>query len=163
EYESRIKDVDTEIAKLVEGIRADAEADKARILKAAADQAAQMKKEAELRIAAEIELARSALTKEVALAATNATERLLKDTTISASWCRRSSPASKRAPRPHNRSDADGVRKPGPALREGDLRSRRRAGKPRQARVRRSLARDRDEDLQGARLGADQPRDPALR
>ena len=59
EYEARIKDVDVEIKKLVEGIRADAEADKARILDNAAKQAAQLKKEAEQRIAAEIELARA--------------------------------------------------------------------------------------------------------
>jgi F0F1-type ATP synthase membrane subunit b/b' len=81
EYESRIKDVDAEIKKLVDGIRADAEADKARILEAASKQAAQMKKDAEQRIAAEIELARAQLTKEVTAAATGATERLLKEKT----------------------------------------------------------------------------------
>jgi len=41
-------------------------------------QAAMLKREAEQRIAAEIELARTALTKEVTLAATQATEKLLK-------------------------------------------------------------------------------------
>ena len=79
EYETRIKDVDAEVKKLVDGIRADAEADKARILEAAAVQAAQMKKDAEQRIAAEIELARAQLAREVAAAATNATEKLLKE------------------------------------------------------------------------------------
>jgi F-type H+-transporting ATPase subunit b len=79
EYETRIKDVDDEIKKLVDGIRADAEADKARILEAAQAQAAQMKKDAEQRIAAEIELARTQLTKEVTAAAVGATEKLLKD------------------------------------------------------------------------------------
>jgi F-type H+-transporting ATPase subunit b len=79
EYETRIKGVDDEIRKLVDGIRADAEADKARILEAAAAQAAQMKKDAEQRIAAEIDLARTLLTKEVTAAAVGATEKLLKD------------------------------------------------------------------------------------
>ncbi|HEY5950398.1 MAG TPA: ATP synthase F0 subunit B [Kofleriaceae bacterium] len=79
EYETRIKDVDTEVKKLVDGIRADADADKKRILEAAAAQAAIMKRDAELRIAAEIELARTQLTREVTLAATNATEKLLKE------------------------------------------------------------------------------------
>jgi F-type H+-transporting ATPase subunit b len=78
EYESRLKDADSEIKKLVEGMRADAEADKARILGNAERQAAQMKKDAEQRIAAEIEYARAALTKEVTYAATKATEDLLK-------------------------------------------------------------------------------------
>jgi F-type H+-transporting ATPase subunit b len=79
EYETRIKDVDSEVKKLVDGIRADAEADKQRILEAAAAQAAQMKRDAELRIAAEIEMARTQLTREVTLAAANATEKLLKE------------------------------------------------------------------------------------
>jgi len=79
EYETRIKDVDSEVKKLVDGIRADAEADKKRILEAAAAQAAQMKRDAELRIAAEIDLARAALTKEVTAAAAGATEKLLRE------------------------------------------------------------------------------------
>ncbi|HUS28055.1 MAG TPA: ATP synthase F0 subunit B [Kofleriaceae bacterium] len=79
EYETRIKDVDSEVKKLVEGIRADAEADKKRILEAAAVQAATMKRDAELRIAAEIELARAQLTKEVTAAAAGATEKLLRE------------------------------------------------------------------------------------
>lgn len=79
EYETRIKDVDAEVTKLVDGIRADAEADKKRILEAAAAQAAQMKRDAELRIAAEIELARASLQREVAVAASTATEKMLKE------------------------------------------------------------------------------------
>lgn len=78
EYETRLKDADSEIKKLVEGMRADAEADKARILEAAERQAAQMKRDAEARIAAEIEYARAALTKEVTAAAAKATAELLK-------------------------------------------------------------------------------------
>ena len=79
DYETRIKDVDAEVKKLVDGIRADAEADKKRILEAAETQAKQMKRDAEQRIAAEIEYARKSLQKEVTLAAAGATEKLLKD------------------------------------------------------------------------------------
>jgi ATP synthase F0 subunit b len=79
EYEARIKNVDDEVKKLVDGIRADADADKARILEAAATQAAQMKKDAETSIAAEIEIARATLAKEVAAAAAGATEKLLRE------------------------------------------------------------------------------------
>jgi F-type H+-transporting ATPase subunit b len=79
EYEARVKDVDSEVRKLVEGIRTDAESDKKRILEAAEAQAKQMKRDAETRIAAEIEYARKSLQREVTLAAANATEKLLKD------------------------------------------------------------------------------------
>jgi len=79
EYEARVKGLDDEIKKLVDGIRADADADKARILEQAKAQSAQLKKEADQRIAAEIELARTALTKEVTAAAAQAAEKLLKD------------------------------------------------------------------------------------
>jgi F0F1-type ATP synthase membrane subunit b/b' len=79
EYETRIKDVDSEIKALVDGIRKDAEADKTRILEAAQTQAAQMKRDAEQRIAAEIELARTQLTAEVTSAAIAATAKLVKD------------------------------------------------------------------------------------
>jgi F-type H+-transporting ATPase subunit b len=79
QYETRIKDVDVEIKALVDGIRKDAEADKARILEAAQAQSAQMKRDAEQRIAAEIELARAQLTAEVTLAAISATEKIVKD------------------------------------------------------------------------------------
>jgi F-type H+-transporting ATPase subunit b len=79
QYESRLKEADAEITKMIEGMRIDAEADKKRILEAADRQAAQMKKDAEQRIAAEIEYARTALTREVTLAATAATEKLLRE------------------------------------------------------------------------------------
>lgn len=79
EYEAKVKGLDSEVKQIVDGIRADAEADKKRILEAASAQAAQMKRDAELRIAAEIEYARKALQKEVTVAAATATEKLLKD------------------------------------------------------------------------------------
>jgi len=78
EYETKLKDADAEIKKLVDGMRADAEADKVRILDNAAKQSAQMKREAEQRIAAEIEMARATLTREVTAAAAAATEKLLR-------------------------------------------------------------------------------------
>jgi F-type H+-transporting ATPase subunit b len=79
EYQSKLAKADAEIKAMVEGIRADAEADKKRILEAADRQAAQMKKDADARIAAEIELARTSLTREVTYAATSAAEKLLRE------------------------------------------------------------------------------------
>lgn len=79
EYETRLKAADAEIAQLVQGMRTDAESDKKRILAAAEAQAAQMKRDAELRIAAEIEQARAQLLREVTAAATAATEKLLRE------------------------------------------------------------------------------------
>ena len=79
EYEARLKDADAEIGKLVEGMRVDAENEKRRILAAAEAQAQLMKRDAELRIAAEIELARAQLTREVTAASAAATEKLLRD------------------------------------------------------------------------------------
>jgi len=81
EYETRIKDVDAEVKKIVDDIRAGADEDKKRILENAERQAKQMKHDAELRIAAEIEMARHQLAKEVAVAASTATEKLLREKT----------------------------------------------------------------------------------
>ena len=78
EYETRTANLDSEIKKLVDGIRADADADKARILAQADAQASQMKRDADLRIAAEIENARALLTREITAAAAAATEKLLR-------------------------------------------------------------------------------------
>jgi F-type H+-transporting ATPase subunit b len=79
EYDDKLKQADAEIKKMVEGMRIDAEADKKRILAAAEAQAVQMKRDAEVRIAAEIEFARAQLTREVTIAATSATEKLLRE------------------------------------------------------------------------------------
>jgi F-type H+-transporting ATPase subunit b len=78
EYEARIKNVDAEVKLIVDDIRAAAAEDKKRILENAERQAAQMKREAEQRIAAEIETARAQLSREVAVAASAATEKLLR-------------------------------------------------------------------------------------
>jgi F-type H+-transporting ATPase subunit b len=79
DYEARLKAADAEIRQLVDGMRADADKEKQRILAAAEAQAAQMARDAEQRIAAEIELARAQLTREVTAAAAAATEKLLRD------------------------------------------------------------------------------------
>jgi F-type H+-transporting ATPase subunit b len=79
DYEARIANVDAEIEKLVAGIRADAEADKKRILEAAETQAEQMKRDADQRIAAEIELARARLAQEVSSAASAAAAKLVRE------------------------------------------------------------------------------------
>lgn len=79
DYEARLKAADAEIKQLVDGMRADADKEKQRILAAAEAQAAQMARDAEQRIAAEIELARAQLTREVTAAAAAATEKLLRD------------------------------------------------------------------------------------
>ncbi len=79
DYEARLKAADAEITQLVEGMRADAEKEADRIRAAAKAQAAQMARDAEQRIAAEIELARAQLTREVTAAAAAATEKLLRE------------------------------------------------------------------------------------
>jgi F-type H+-transporting ATPase subunit b len=79
QYEARLKEADAQIKALVEGMRADAKKEEERILAAAETQAAMMKRDAELRIAAEIELARVQLTREVTAAAIAAAEKLLRD------------------------------------------------------------------------------------
>lgn len=79
ELETKLSSADSEIKAMVEGIRKDAETDKARILENAEKLAAQMKRDADSRIAAEIEAARATLTREVTDAAAAATEKLLRD------------------------------------------------------------------------------------
>lgn len=84
EYETRLADLDSEISKLVDGIRSDAAAEKKRIVDAAAASAAAMQRDAELRIAAEIERARHQLRAEVAAAAVAAAEKVLATKTTAA-------------------------------------------------------------------------------
>lgn len=84
EYTAKLAASDDEIKKMLEGIRADAEDDRKRVIAAAEAQAASLKKEAEERIAAEIERARHALAREVAVAASGVAEKLLRDKTTAA-------------------------------------------------------------------------------
>lgn len=79
EYESKLAAAEQEISSMVEGMRADAEADKKRIIAAAEAQAVALKKDAEERINAEILRARTLLSREVATAATAAAESLIRD------------------------------------------------------------------------------------
>ena len=79
EYESKLAAAEKEISSMVEGMRADAEADKKRIIAAAEAQAAALKKDADERINAEILRARTLLTREVANAASAAAEQLIRD------------------------------------------------------------------------------------
>jgi F-type H+-transporting ATPase subunit b len=78
EYNGKLAAAEAEMKTMIENMRADAAAEKARILAAAEAQAIAMKKDAELRIAAEIALARATLTREVATAAANAAEQIIK-------------------------------------------------------------------------------------
>lgn len=78
EYSVKLTAAEAEMKTLLDNMRADAAAEKERILADAERQAAAMKKDAEQRIAAEIALARATLTREIAVAAANAAETILK-------------------------------------------------------------------------------------
>jgi F-type H+-transporting ATPase subunit b len=79
EYQTKLAAAEKEITAMVEGMRADAEADKKRIIAAAELQATLLKKDAEERINAEILRARTALAREVASAASIAAEQMIRD------------------------------------------------------------------------------------
>lgn len=79
EYSGKLTAAEAEMKTMLEGMRADAEAERARIMAAAETQAAAVKRDAELRIAAEILRARHELAREVAIAATAAAEKLLRE------------------------------------------------------------------------------------
>ena len=78
EYTKKVENVDVEINALLEQIRKEAEAEKARIIAAAEEQAQRLKLDAEKQIAAEIERARLELKRGVAEAAVAAAEQLLQ-------------------------------------------------------------------------------------
>lgn len=88
EYGAKLAAADDEITKMVAGMRADAEAEKARVLAAADAQVLAMKRDADERIAAEIARARSLLTREVALAASRAAEQLVRERATAADQAR---------------------------------------------------------------------------
>ena len=79
EYKAKVAGVDREVDKLVAEIRADAEAEKQRILIQAEQTAASLKKEAEQRIQAEIQRARVSLEQEVFAAAIGKAEQMLRE------------------------------------------------------------------------------------
>jgi F-type H+-transporting ATPase subunit b len=81
EYSDRLRAAETEIDEMIRAMRSDAEEEKQRIIAAAEVQAAALRKDAEQRIAAEIERARGVLQREVVLAAAEVADRLLRDKT----------------------------------------------------------------------------------
>lgn len=83
EYSAKLSAAQAEMTTMLTNMRADAEAEKQRIMAAAEQQAATSKRDAELRIAAEIERARTELAREVAIAAAAAAEKLLRERTTS--------------------------------------------------------------------------------
>jgi F-type H+-transporting ATPase subunit b len=84
EYSRKVAQLDADIAKLVEGIRSEAEHDKQRILAEAAQRAERMKKEAEQTIAAELTRVKAQLEREATLTAIAVAEKLLSEKTTDA-------------------------------------------------------------------------------
>lgn len=84
EYNQKLAQLDTEIARLVDGIRNEAEHDKQRIVAEATQRAERMKKEAEQTIAAEIARVKTQLEREVTLTAIAVAEKLLAEKTTEA-------------------------------------------------------------------------------
>ncbi len=80
-YSSKLKAAEAEIDDMIKAMRDSAEAEKQRIIAAAEAQAAALKKEAEERIAAEIDRARHALQQEVVAAAAAVAEKVLREKT----------------------------------------------------------------------------------
>jgi F-type H+-transporting ATPase subunit b len=78
EYQKKVENVDAEVATLLDQIRKEAEAEKARIIAAAEDQAQRLKADAEKQIGAEIERARLELKRGVTEAAIAAAEQILQ-------------------------------------------------------------------------------------
>lgn len=84
EYDRKLRAAETEIDVMIKEMRADAESEKARIIAAAEAQAAALKKDAEERIAAEIDRARVTLQREVTAAAGAIAEKVLREKTTAA-------------------------------------------------------------------------------
>ncbi len=81
EYSSKLEAAEAQMATMLANMRADAEVEKQRIFAAADAQAAAVQRDADLRIAAEIERARVELAREVAVAAAAVAEKLLREKT----------------------------------------------------------------------------------
>jgi F-type H+-transporting ATPase subunit b len=79
EYEAKIGGIDREIETLLASIRREAEGEKARIIAAAADQAARLKTDAEAQIQTEIARTQRALRQEMVGAAIAAAETILRE------------------------------------------------------------------------------------
>jgi F-type H+-transporting ATPase subunit b len=79
EYEARLGQIDRDIAALLGAIRADAEAERARIIGAAEEQAARLRREAELTLAQDVKRLRSEIEREAAVAAIVTAQRILRE------------------------------------------------------------------------------------
>ncbi|HEY3355793.1 MAG TPA: ATP synthase F0 subunit B [Polyangia bacterium] len=79
EYEAKLKDIDHDIAQLLQTIRADAEAEKLRIVAAAEEQAARLRRDAELTVAQDLTRFRREIEQEAVTAAIAAAERILAE------------------------------------------------------------------------------------
>jgi F-type H+-transporting ATPase subunit b len=79
EYSERIAGVDREVDELIKQVKADAEAEKQRMIEEGRQQAERMKRDAEDRIAAEFARARHEIEREVVTAAVAAAETILRD------------------------------------------------------------------------------------
>lgn len=84
EYSRKVKEAEGEVEKLLSDIRTDALAEKQRIIASAEQQAEALKRDAEQRIAAEIERARRELEHDVVAAAIGIAEKLLREKTSTA-------------------------------------------------------------------------------
>jgi len=81
EYSTKLRAAEGEIDQMIKAMLESAEAEKQRIIANAEAQAAAMKKDAEERIAAEIDRARHALQQEVVAAAATVAEKVLREKT----------------------------------------------------------------------------------
>jgi F-type H+-transporting ATPase subunit b len=79
EYEAKIANLDHEIATLLQGIKAEGEAERARIIKAAEEQAERLRKDAESTIALDLKRARYEIEQEVVSSAIATAERILRE------------------------------------------------------------------------------------
>jgi F-type H+-transporting ATPase subunit b len=79
EYEAKIANLDHEIATLLQGIKAEGEAERARIIAAAEEQAERLRRDAESTIAQDMKRARSEIEQEVVTAAMATAEKILRE------------------------------------------------------------------------------------
>ncbi|MBI5477977.1 MAG: F0F1 ATP synthase subunit B [Deltaproteobacteria bacterium] len=79
EYEAKIANLDHEIATLLQGIRAEGEAERARIIAAADEQAQRLRRDAESTIAQDMKRARHEIEQEAVTAAIGTAERILRE------------------------------------------------------------------------------------
>jgi F-type H+-transporting ATPase subunit b len=84
EYSKRLAQLDEELATLADGIRKDAEADKARIISEAEARAVRIQKDAEQQIDAEIAKVKGQLEREAVAAAVAVAEQILREKTTDA-------------------------------------------------------------------------------